>query len=124
LNEDKPAIDAKPPPLSPFPSPRGIACHSCRTFIDSAFAFCPHCGKRQNAGDAWYYHPAWILLLGFVVIGPFALPLAWKSRRMGPTGKVLTTVAILIYTAFCVYSVYKIVLFELEYFGQFDDLYR
>lgn len=111
---------AQPPPLDPVP--RSVACRSCRAYIDPGFAYCPYCGKRQDEGNAWYFHPVWILTLAFVALGPIALPLVWKSRRMNAAAKAVMTAAILVYTAFCVYSAYKIVMIELQYFSQFEGL--
>jgi len=124
LNEGNPTSGVKPPPLESPPAPRGVPCHSCRAYIDPAFPHCPYCGKRQDIGGAWYYHPVWILLLAFVALGPFALPLVWKSRLMSPIAKAITAAAILVYTAFCVYAVYVIVSSMMSEFSQINDLYR
>ena len=50
-----------------------VRCVKCGKAIVASSAFCPHCGKRQTKGDAWYYHPVWILLLAFLAIGPFEI---------------------------------------------------
>ncbi len=99
-------------------------CVKCRRVIDGTFKYCPHCGQRQDAGSAWYYHPVLILLLAFCVLGPFALPLLWRSPRMSTTGKAISTAAILAYTAYCFYLGWKIVAMELKFSTEFTDILR
>jgi hypothetical protein len=45
----------------------------------------------------WYYRPVWVLLLLFVVLGPFALPYLWKSPRFSRGMKVVLTVLVVAY---------------------------
>jgi hypothetical protein len=63
-------------------------------------------------------------LLAFVVLGPFALILVWKSRGMSRPGKAVVAALILVYTGYCVYFAYKIMAMELRYFEQFNDVMR
>jgi len=95
------------------PLPQG-PCKSCGKTIESAFRYCPHCGKSQEQGAAWYYHPIWILLLALLILGPFALPLVWKSSRMNPTEKAVMAAAILAYTAVVLYFMYWTVALTLK----------
>ena len=57
---------------------------------------------------AWYHKPVWIGVLAFVVLGPFALPLVWRSPAIGETGRVVWTVAILAYTALLFWQTYEL----------------
>lgn len=99
-----------------------ICCRKCGAAIAGNVNYCSNCGAKQNAGDAWYYRPVWILLLALFVLGPFALPLVWKSKRMGPGFKVLMAAMILIYTAYCVYFTYKVVVFQVREMGELNRL--
>ena len=45
----------------------------------------------------WYYRPVWVLLLLFVVLGPFGLPYLWKSPRFSRGMKVALTVLLVAY---------------------------
>ena len=47
----------------------------------------------------WYYRPAWVLLLLFVVLGPLGLPYLWKSPAFSRRSKVVLTVLVVAYTA-------------------------
>ncbi|MBX7255125.1 MAG: hypothetical protein K1Y02_02095 [Candidatus Hydrogenedentes bacterium] len=119
-NEVTPQSGAQPPPLEH--TPRSVGCYSCRAFINPAYAFCPYCGKRQRVGESWYYHPVSILLLAFLAIGPFALPLVWRSQRMTPPVKAVMAIMIAIYSVFCVYSAYKILVWELSFLSQLNEV--
>ncbi|HYR97084.1 MAG TPA: hypothetical protein VEM57_10125 [Candidatus Binatus sp.] len=41
----------------------------------------------------------WVLLLLFVVLGPFGLPYLWKSPSFSRGSKVVLTVLLVVYTA-------------------------
>ena len=47
----------------------------------------------------WFYSVWSVLLALFVVLGPFGLPLLWKSPRFSQGMKVLLTAATVVYTA-------------------------
>ncbi len=53
----------------------------------------------------WYYRPWWVLLMLFVVLGPFGLPLLWKSPSFSPWSKIALTVAVAAYTILLVEAV-------------------
>lgn len=103
------------------PAP-AVRCRRCGQIISAANAFCPHCGSAQYSGSTWFYHPVTILVLAFVAIGPFALPLVWKSRRMGRSAKLLMAFAIVAYSAVCIYLTYKLVSVEWRELNQLNDV--
>jgi len=47
----------------------------------------------------WYYRPWALVFLLFVVLGPFGLPLLWKSPAVSRTTKIVLTFAVVVYTA-------------------------
>jgi hypothetical protein len=102
---------AAPPPLpsgapaSPPPVPQ-VHCRRCFKVIDATDGFCRYCGQNQSPSEAWYYHPVWILVLSFAVLGPFALPLVWMSSRMTRKIKWILTAVIVIYTLLVFYYFY------------------
>ena len=49
--------------------------------------------------NKWYHGRLMVLLMLFVVLGPFGLPLLWKSPRFTTRWKQILTVLTLIYTA-------------------------
>ena len=51
-------------------------------------------------GEARWFHSVWWVLFSlFFLIGPFALPLLWKSPRFSRGMKVVLTLASVAYTA-------------------------
>jgi hypothetical protein len=52
----------------------------------------------------WYLRPFVIVLLLFFVLGPFGLPLLFKSPGFGKTWKIILTVAVVIYTVYLVFA--------------------
>ena len=53
----------------------------------------------------WYYRPWWVLLTLFLVLGPFGLPLLWKSPSFSRWSKIALTVAVAAYTILLVEAV-------------------
>jgi hypothetical protein len=47
----------------------------------------------------WYYRPAWVLVLLFLVLGPLALPYLWRSPAFSRRLKIVLTALVLAYTA-------------------------
>ena len=56
----------------------------------------------QEEKIRWYYRPIPVLVLLFVVIGPFALPLLYKSPHFNKFWKVLLTIGVLIFTYYLI----------------------
>ncbi|MSR78276.1 MAG: hypothetical protein EXS63_08670 [Candidatus Omnitrophica bacterium] len=48
--------------------------------------------------SSWYYHPILVIFLLFFVLGPFGLPLLYKSPRFNRTWKIIWTVIMIAYT--------------------------
>ena len=72
--------------------------------------------------DAWFFRPVWILLLAFLVLGPFALPLVWLSPRMGLAAKVIVSVILIVYTALLMYYTYALVTLTLRQFSSIIEI--
>lgn len=91
------------------PPPLKAACRTCGRAIDGHDLFCRYCGTRQVVTDPFYYHPVWILLLAFLVLGPLALPLVWRARAMGREMKFALTAIIVAYSAVTFYYGYILI---------------
>ena len=57
----------------------------------------------------WYYRPWIVILLLFFVLGPFGLPLVYKSPYFGRKAKIFLTLLTVAYTAYVVWATVKIV---------------
>ena len=115
----QPSGDATPPEI-----PRSLVtlCKKCGRPIDRHFSFCPYCGYQLQAGHRWYHDPVWIAVLALFVIGPFALPLVWRSARLNGTLKTIYTAVILVYTVVTVYYLFQVVAATLSVFGELGEV--
>ena len=52
----------------------------------------------------WYLKPVGVILLLFFVLGPFALPLLYKSPKFSKTLKIILTIVVVIYTSYLVFA--------------------
>jgi hypothetical protein len=55
----------------------------------------------------WYYRRGVILILLFFVLGPFGLPLLFKSPAFSRKGKIILTILVLVYTIVVLKYVYS-----------------
>ena len=62
----------------------------------------------QEEKIKWYFRPVPVLVLLFVVIGPFALPLLYKSPHFNKFWKVLLTIVVVIFTCYLIWASIKI----------------
>jgi len=51
----------------------------------------------ETPPSRWYHRPFWVVVLLFVVVGPFGLPLLWKSPSFSRGAKIVLTVAMIAY---------------------------
>lgn len=79
-------------------SEAAAACWSCSERIDPQDRFCRHCGAGQGEAVAWYYRPFGLAFLTFFALGPFVLPLVWKSPRLEKNAKLGATAIVAVFT--------------------------
>ncbi len=103
-----------------------MACGSCGRVISAGDAFCRYCGKPQGRKKkvAWYYEPVWILILGFVVVGPLVLPLVILSPKLSVPVKWVISIALLAYTFALVYVGWEMIVLVWNAYSQFNDQMR
>ncbi|HKN40469.1 MAG TPA: hypothetical protein VJ456_15335 [Acidimicrobiia bacterium] len=65
----------------------------------------------------WYYRPWSVVLLLFFVLGPFGLPLLWKSPGFSRGMKIALTVAVITYSALLIETVLVAVRAAMEQIG-------
>lgn len=82
------------------------ACWICEKPIDDVDAFCRHCGKGQGKNIGWYYHPVAIGLLAIFALGPFVIPLIWKSPNLSQKGRLIGTILVVLMTFYMFWCVY------------------
>ena len=59
--------------------------------------------KEENEKIKWYLRPLGVLVLLFVVLGPLALPLLYKSPKFNKTLKIIIPIAVIIYTSYLIF---------------------
>lgn len=64
--------------------------------------------------NKWYHGRVTVLLVLFCVLGPFGLPLLWKSPHFSKPWKQILTVLTLIYTALMLRVVVSAVTISLQ----------
>ncbi len=74
-------------------------CRRCGKPLEPDDRYCRHCGAAARPATAWYYHPLAVLAMLFLVVGPLALPLLWKSPRFSLALKIILSVVNVAYFA-------------------------
>jgi hypothetical protein len=59
---------------------------------------------KEDGKIKWYLRPISVVLLLFFVLGPFALPLLYKSPKFSKTSRIILTIVVIIYTSFLIFA--------------------
>lgn len=63
---------------------------------------------KEDEKVKWYLRPVAVLILLFFVLGPFGLPLLYKSPKFSKALKIILTVLVIIYTFYLIYVSFAI----------------
>jgi hypothetical protein len=113
-----------------------IVCRQCYAVLDAPDNFCRHCGTptsglssapggRSAPALKWSESPWVVLPMLFLVIGPLALPLLWRSRQFTRPWKIVLTLLVTAVTVFLIWRIWVAVdqamgsLLEIERTGRF-----
>jgi uncharacterized membrane protein YvbJ len=76
-------------------------CAGCGKVLDDDAKFCSACGAPLDGGpekkQKWYYNQS-SLVISFLVVGPFMLPLVWSHPKLSNVKKAAYTIIILVLT--------------------------
>jgi len=64
--------------------------------------------SKEDEKVKWYLSPISVVLLLFFILGPFGLPLLYKSPKFSKTSKIILTLAVIIYTSYLIFASLKI----------------
>jgi hypothetical protein len=107
------------------PSDHPVACWACRCAIDPGDPYCRWCGRRQQVdGTHWYFRPFWIVFMTLTVLGPFTLPLVWRSPALSRSQRWGLTAFIVGISIFVLWLFYLMVVFSIQWFNEIDSVSR
>ena len=66
-----------------------VKCRFCGEFLDDSY--------KTKQKTKWYYSTS-AIVIGLIVIGPFALPLVWKNPKYKVTTKLIITIVVIAVT--------------------------
>jgi hypothetical protein len=59
---------------------------------------------KEEGKIKWYLRPISVVLLLFFVLGPFGLPLLYKSPKFSRTLKIILSVVVIVYTSYLIFA--------------------
>lgn len=91
-----------------------MRCPRCTKKLARAAHFCHHCGAKLppeivEKAENWYYDPLFVILMIFLFLAVFGLPLLWKSPRFSYGQKAVISVITVIYTGLILWFTYYLV---------------
>ena len=79
---------------------------------------------KEDAKIKWYLRPINVVLLLFFVLGPFGLPLLYRSPKFSKTLKIILTVFVMIYTSYLIFASLEIARELYKRLGEFEDILK
>lgn len=64
---------------------------------------------NEEKEGKWYHHPWAVIVLIFLVLGPFGLPLLFKSPKFNRAWKVIVTLLTILYTGYLVVATLQVI---------------
>ena len=79
---------------------------------------------KEDRKTRWYLRPISVVLFLFFVLGPFGLPLLYKSPEFGKASKIVLTIVVIAYTSYLIFISLEIARDLYERTGEIQELLR
>jgi hypothetical protein len=79
---------------------------------------------KENRRTKWYLRPIGVVVLLFFVLGPFGLPLLYKSPKFSKASKIILTIVVIMYTSYLVVVSLEVTRELYERMGELQELLR
>jgi hypothetical protein len=79
---------------------------------------------KEDGKAKWYLRPISVVLLLFFVLGPFGLPLLYKSPKFSKTSKIVLTIAVIIYTSYLIFASLQMARQLYSTIGELQDMLK
>lgn len=91
-----------------------MRCPKCKEKLVAGAKYCHQCGAELPSNviektTRWYYDPVFVLLMIFLVLAVFGLPLLWRSPRFTLWQKNVISIITVAYTGFILWLLYYLV---------------
>ena len=80
--------------------------------------------SKEDEKVKWYLSPISVVLLLFFILGPFGLPLLYKSPKFSKTSKIILTIAVIIYTSYLIFASLEIARQLYSGMGELQDMLK
>ena len=60
--------------------------------------------SKKEGKVKWYLNPISVVLLLFFVLGPFGLPLLYRSPKFSKPLRIILTIVVILYTSYLIYA--------------------
>ena len=80
--------------------------------------------SKEEVKVKWYLNPISVVLLLFFVLGPFGLPLLYKSPEFNQKLKIVLTIVVILYTSYLIIASLEIGRNLFIKMGEFQDILK
>jgi hypothetical protein len=80
--------------------------------------------SKEDRKLKWYLRPIGVVLLLFFVLGPFGLPLLYKSPAFSKTVKIVLSIAVILYTFYLIFESLEIARLLYSRMGELQEMLK